>query len=196
GRPGPDAGAGTAHARPAPCAGRQPGHAAGQRGPAGRGRCGRRARVPPGCTLGGVARRLAQPGQTHAVRGPRDARVRARDAGGGPDRPPGRMKRWRAIGRVVRAVAHVVRGLWTIRTQFGRLTHAQSQLLVREWSRRMLTIMGIELVVHGEVPSHGPLLQVANHLSWLDILVMNAVHPSRFVSKADAQHWPLLGSLI
>jgi 1-acyl-sn-glycerol-3-phosphate acyltransferase len=106
------------------------------------------------------------------------------------------MKRWRAIGRVVRAVAHVVRGLWTIRTQFGRLTHAQSQLLVREWSRRMLAIMGIELVVHGEVPSHGPLLQVANHLSWLDILVMNAVHPSRFVSKADAQHWPLLGSLI
>ena len=63
------------------------------------------------------------------------------------------MKRWRAIGRVVRAVAHVVRGLWTIRTQFGRLTHAQSQLLVREWSRRMLAIMGIELVVHGEVPS-------------------------------------------
>jgi 1-acyl-sn-glycerol-3-phosphate acyltransferase len=106
------------------------------------------------------------------------------------------MKRWRAIGRLLRAVAHVVHGLWTIRTQFGRLTHAHSQLLVREWSRRMLAIMGIELVVHGEVPSHGPLLQVANHLSWLDILVMNAVHPSRFVSKADAQHWPLLGSLI
>ena len=39
-------------------------------------------------------------------------------------------------------------------------------------------------------------MMVANHLSWLDILVMNAAHPSRFVSKADAQHWPLLGSLI
>ncbi|MBX3610725.1 MAG: 1-acyl-sn-glycerol-3-phosphate acyltransferase [Hydrogenophaga sp.] len=106
------------------------------------------------------------------------------------------MSHARALLRVLRAVAHVVSGLWTIRTQFGRLTHAQSQLIVREWSRRMLAIMGIELVVHGEVPSHGPLLQVANHLSWLDILVMNAVHPSRFVSKADVQHWPLLGSLI
>jgi 1-acyl-sn-glycerol-3-phosphate acyltransferase len=106
------------------------------------------------------------------------------------------MNRLRALVRIVRATGHVVHGLWTIRTQFGRLTHTQSQLLVREWSRRMLAIMGIELVVHGEVPTHGPLLQVANHLSWLDILVMNAVHPSRFVSKADAQHWPLLGSLI
>lgn len=106
------------------------------------------------------------------------------------------MNRLRALVRIVRATGHVLHGLWTIRTQFGRLTHAQSQLLVREWSRRMLAIMGIELVVHGEVPTHGPLLQVANHLSWLDILVMNAAHPSRFVSKADAQHWPLLGSLI
>ncbi len=106
------------------------------------------------------------------------------------------MSRLRALVRIVRATGHVVHGLWTIRSQFGRLTHAQSQLLVREWSRRMLAIMGVELVVHGEVPTHGPLLQVANHLSWLDILVMNATHPSRFVSKADAQHWPLLGSLI
>lgn len=102
----------------------------------------------------------------------------------------------RAGWRALRATAHVVHGLWTIRTQFGRLTHSQSQLVVREWSRRMLAIMGVELVVKGTVPSHGPLLQVANHVSWLDILVMNAAHPSRFVSKADAQHWPLLGSLI
>lgn len=102
----------------------------------------------------------------------------------------------RAGWRALRATVHVVHGLWTIRTQFGRLTHSQSQLVVREWSRRMLSIMGVELVVKGTVPTHGPALQVANHVSWLDILVMNAAHPSRFVSKADAQHWPLLGSLI
>jgi 1-acyl-sn-glycerol-3-phosphate acyltransferase len=106
------------------------------------------------------------------------------------------VSRLRALVRAARAIGHVLHGLWTIRTQFGRLTHAQSQLVVREWSRRLLAIMGIELIVQGEVPAHGPLLQVANHLSWLDIVVMNAAHPSRFVSKADARHWPLLGSLI
>ena len=106
------------------------------------------------------------------------------------------MKTLRAAWRALRAIAHVVRGLWIIRTEFGRLTPAQTQLVVREWSRGMLRIMGVELVVRGEVPTHGPLLVVANHLSWLDILVMNAEHPSRFVSKADVQRWPLLGSLI
>ena len=101
-----------------------------------------------------------------------------------------------ALWRVLRSTAHVVHGLWIIRSEFGRLSHADCQLLVREWSRKMLRLMGVELVVQGDVPSHGPLMMVANHLSWLDILVMNAAHPSRFVSKADAQHWPLLGSLI
>jgi len=37
---------------------------------------------------------------------------------------------------------------------------------------------------------------VANHISWLDILVMDAAHPARFVSKADVKHWPVLGALI
>ena len=36
---------------------------------------------------------------------------------------------------------------------------------------------------------------VANHISWLDILVMLAVQPVRFVSKADVKHWPLIGWL-
>jgi 1-acyl-sn-glycerol-3-phosphate acyltransferase len=37
---------------------------------------------------------------------------------------------------------------------------------------------------------------VSNHISWLDIMVLNAAHPSRFVSKAAVKSWPLLGSLI
>lgn len=106
------------------------------------------------------------------------------------------MKTLRALGRALHALWHVVRGLWIIRTEFGRLTPAQTDLVVREWSRGLLRILGVALSVRGEVPTGGPLLQVANHTSWLDIIVMNAARPSRFVSKADARHWPLLGSLI
>lgn len=106
------------------------------------------------------------------------------------------MKRLRAAWRALRAIGHVVRGLWIIRSEFGRLTPSQTRLVVREWSRQMLAILGVELVVQGEPPAHGPLLMVCNHISWLDILVLNAAHPSRFVSKADVKSWPLLGSLI
>lgn len=101
-----------------------------------------------------------------------------------------------AAWRALRAVAHVLRGLWIIRSEFGRLPPAACALLVREWSRQMLDILGVALVVRGAPPGHGPLLLVANHISWLDILVMDAAQPARFVSKSDVKAWPLLGSLV
>jgi 1-acyl-sn-glycerol-3-phosphate acyltransferase len=36
---------------------------------------------------------------------------------------------------------------------------------------------------------------VANHISWLDILVMHAARHCRFVSKSDVRDWPLVGML-
>jgi 1-acyl-sn-glycerol-3-phosphate acyltransferase len=101
-----------------------------------------------------------------------------------------------ALWRLLRATAHVLRGLWVIRREFGRLAQDQCAVRVQEWSRQMLAIMGVALVVRGTPPAHGPVLLVANHISWLDILVMDAAHPARFVSKADVKHWPMLGALI
>ena len=98
--------------------------------------------------------------------------------------------------RLLRTLGHVLHGLWLVRSELGRLTPDASALVVREWSRQMLDILGVELVVDGSPPNHGPLLVVANHISWLDILVMNAAQPARFVSKADVKHWPVLGALI
>lgn len=101
-----------------------------------------------------------------------------------------------AAWRIVRAVGHVLRGLWTIRSEFGRLSPDATRLLVREWSRQMLAIMGVELVIRGTPPAHGPLLLVANHISWLDILVINAAQPAHFVAKANVKNWPVLGALV
>jgi 1-acyl-sn-glycerol-3-phosphate acyltransferase len=39
------------------------------------------------------------------------------------------------------------------------------------------------------------MLLVANHISWLDILVMHAARHCRFVAKAEVRHWPLIGRL-
>jgi 1-acyl-sn-glycerol-3-phosphate acyltransferase len=36
---------------------------------------------------------------------------------------------------------------------------------------------------------------VANHVSWLDIFVINALHPCRFVAKSEIREWPVLGWL-
>lgn len=101
-----------------------------------------------------------------------------------------------AVWRMLRATVHVVRGIWIIRTRFDRQSPEQTEATVAQWSRDMLRIMGVQLEVRGQAPAAGPCLVVANHISWLDILVINAAQPVRFVSKADVLRWPLLGSLV
>lgn len=64
---------------------------------------------------------------------------------------------------------------------------------LQKWSRHTLSRIGIQCSHHGRVPSHG--LVVCNHLGYLDIPVLATTGPMVFVSKADVQRWPFLGSL-
>lgn len=101
----------------------------------------------------------------------------------------------RSAGRLLGLVGHLLRGLWILRTRFQRQDAAVQRLLVQQWSAQALRIMGVRLQVLGQEPP-GAMLLVANHMSWLDIIVMNAACPSRFVSKADVKHWPMVGTLV
>ncbi|MDA0261899.1 MAG: lysophospholipid acyltransferase family protein [Proteobacteria bacterium] len=40
-----------------------------------------------------------------------------------------------------------------------------------------------------------PILYVANHSSWLDIVVLSCVIPGSFVSKSEVKKWPIFGQL-
>ena len=60
--------------------------------------------------------------------------------------------------------------------------------------RTALAIMGLRWRAQGR-PLEGLGAQVANHASWLDILVLGAASRVTFVSKAEVRGWPLLGWL-
>lgn len=60
--------------------------------------------------------------------------------------------------------------------------------------RMALRIMGIRLIVHGQVAA-GTSALVANHSSWLDIFALNAVTRVYFVSKSEVARWPGIGWL-
>lgn len=65
------------------------------------------------------------------------------------------------------------------------------------WHRGLLQILNVRLRLHGVAPdlsSHSMFL-VSNHISWLDIYLLNAVRPVRFVSKAEVRSWPVVGWL-
>ncbi len=105
------------------------------------------------------------------------------------------VNRLRAFVRVVAVLAQVARGWSTIVFLFPRLSPAQRQARVSAWARGMLRALGISLRVEGVPAEAGPVLIVANHISWLDILVVHASRFCRFVSKADVHHWPVVGRL-
>ena len=67
-------------------------------------------------------------------------------------------------------------------------------LLKQTWSAALLDALGIEVEADLTHAVPGALL-VANHISWIDIFVINAVMPSAFVSKEEVRHWPISGWL-
>ncbi|WP_430333375.1 lysophospholipid acyltransferase family protein [Rhodococcus sp. ACT016] len=62
-------------------------------------------------------------------------------------------------------------------------------------ARTALRGIGIRLEVTGRADVGGGVLIVAGHVSWLDVLVLAAVVPGRFVARADLVSWPLLGGV-
>lgn len=100
-----------------------------------------------------------------------------------------------ALWRLGAAVLQVLAGALTCALLFPFLKPARRMAHVGRWSARMLRALGIRLEAQGRVHP-GPVLLVANHISWVDILAVNAVYPARFVSKADVKHWPFLGWLV
>jgi 1-acyl-sn-glycerol-3-phosphate acyltransferase len=60
-------------------------------------------------------------------------------------------------------------------------------------ARRALNIFKLKPQTIGPVPTRG--LLVSNHLSYVDVLVISAITPAVFVSKADVKSWPVFGWL-
>jgi 1-acyl-sn-glycerol-3-phosphate acyltransferase len=64
----------------------------------------------------------------------------------------------------------------------------------RYWSQALLTALGFR--IEADISSRpSGVLVVANHISWVDILVINAALPVAFVAKEELRHWPLIGWL-
>ncbi|WP_295045863.1 1-acyl-sn-glycerol-3-phosphate acyltransferase [uncultured Paracoccus sp.] len=129
----------------------------------------------------------ADPGRTEAT---------WRDSVPPPLARPQGLRDWlRVTRRGLGAVLVLLLGVLLILPLRGveRLVHGQR----RPWTgpyaqgacRLVLACMGIRWHRQG-VPMRGPGAVVANHSSWLDILVLNAAMPVFFVSKAEVASWP------
>ncbi|HCY62310.1 MAG TPA: 1-acyl-sn-glycerol-3-phosphate acyltransferase [Oxalobacteraceae bacterium] len=99
--------------------------------------------------------------------------------------------------RLVRICLHLLAGLLTCALVFPFAGDPVRARLIQRWSLKLLGMCRVQVEMidaqPGVPPAHA--LIVANHISWLDIFVINSWHPCRFVAKADIRGWPLLGWL-
>ena len=78
---------------------------------------------------------------------------------------------------------------WSRRGVHGaRLDHR----VIRWWSAGLVRVFGFRLARVG-TPLPGAVLFVANHVSWIDIVVLHSQRMMGFVAKREIEGWPLVG---
>lgn len=105
------------------------------------------------------------------------------------------MKALRFSLRALLVLTWVMLGLIVIVLVFPLLKHSGRLRAKQYWSVVLLWLSGVQ-VSHAGVPLlSGPVLWVVNHVSWLDIFVVNTVRAVVFIAKSEIRQWPLLGWL-
>jgi 1-acyl-sn-glycerol-3-phosphate acyltransferase len=87
---------------------------------------------------------------------------------------------------------HLCLGMLTVLLVYPYCPRDRQLALKQRWSRQLLVLLGVGLQVDGRPEG---VMRVANHISWLDIFIINAVLPSAFVAKHEVRSWPAIGWL-
>jgi len=95
----------------------------------------------------------------------------------------------RRLGPSLRLSAVLADALWSM----GRMSlSSQPDALLSPWCQRLLRSLGVEVRLDSPLPV-GAQLWVANHLSWLDPMVLMALRPSGILAKAEVADYPVVG---
>lgn len=108
------------------------------------------------------------------------------------------MNTLRGTWRLFRLITHLIKGLLLSYTRLRdiperNLTKKQHEI-IRTWLHQAAEIIGVDIQVRG-TPSKRTVFVVANHVSWLDILIIASVLPVSFLSKEEVRDWPVIGTL-
>ena len=90
---------------------------------------------------------------------------------------------------------HAARAALTLRFLYPRASPEGRRALMQRWCAKLLAILNIQVQVEGDPPSRGEhaAMIAANHVSFVDIMLISSVCPTRFVAKSEIRAWPLAG---
>jgi 1-acyl-sn-glycerol-3-phosphate acyltransferase len=108
---------------------------------------------------------------------------------------PGSGVRAVRIAKSLRLAALFGHAAWLVAVRFPRWQQQQRLDAIQRWAQQVLAVLEIE-VQSQPLPRAGFAgLVVSNHLSWLDILVVQSLMPACFVAKTEVRRWPVVGYL-
>jgi 1-acyl-sn-glycerol-3-phosphate acyltransferase len=101
-----------------------------------------------------------------------------------------------ALLRGARVALHIGYGLM-LAIAYPWFGLAVRRRILQSWSAGLLDIFNVRIEIAEGDPllDQRPGLIVTNHISWLDVFVLNAVVPMRFVAKSEVRRWPVIGWL-
>ncbi len=67
--------------------------------------------------------------------------------------------------------------------------------VARSWYRGCSWLCALKVRVRGHPVGEGPVLYAANHVSYLDVVVLGGFLDALFVAKAEVVRWPVIGPL-
>lgn len=102
----------------------------------------------------------------------------------------------RFVVRGVMAFLWIAAGLSIELLIFPVLSLRSRQRVIQLWSRALLWVCGVQVHCHGRPILQGAVMWVINHVSWIDIFVLNRVRPTSFIAKSDVRRWPVIGLLV
>ena len=100
-----------------------------------------------------------------------------------------------SITYIAAAGGGLIAGLWGRIASRPRLADRWGARVFQLATRMLSRIVGMHVAVTGEPPD-APFVLVSNHLSYVDVILIGSQVRCVFISKAEVQDWPLIGTVV
>lgn len=102
----------------------------------------------------------------------------------------------RFILRFIMLLLVLIAGLLIVGFSFGYISKSKREKIIQRWSQALIWSTGIQIRTLGQPLIDRSVLWAANHVSWIDIFILNCQRGASFIAKQEIRSWPILGWLV